>query len=152
VLKAQQMGLAAALVPMAYLCFNVVDALFAYPLGVLSDRVGRKPVLVGGFLVFAAIYAGFGMAGQAWMAWPLFAAYGLYYAGTGGIQRAHITDLAPEEVRATALGVYNALTGLAALPASLLAGFLWEYLSPAAPFWLGAGTAALAALLLAIWE
>lgn len=152
ILKAQHMGVAVALVPIAYLTVNVVDAFCAYPLGVLSDRVGRKPVLVGGFLVFALIYAAFGLAGQAWLAWPLFAAYGLYYAGTGGIQRAHIADLAPGEIRATALGVYNALTGLAALPASLVAGLLWEHLSPAAPFWLGAGTAALSAVLLAVWE
>ncbi len=152
ILKAQEMGLAVALVPLAYFTFNAVYSLLSYPLGALSDRIGRKPVMVGGFLAFALIYAGFALAGQPWMAWPLFGAYGFYYAATEGIQKAHVTDLAPGEVRATAVGVFNALTGLAALPASLMAGWLWEHINPAAPFWLGAATAALAAILLVVSE
>lgn len=152
ILKAQKMGLATALVPVAYFTFNASYTLLSYPLGALSDRLGRKPLLIGGFLVFAVIYAGFALANVAWMAWPLFIGYGLYYAATEGIQKAYITDHALAASRGTAIGVFNALTGLAALPASLLAGFLWDQLSPAAPFWVGAATAALSAVLLLAWE
>lgn len=152
ILKAQKMGLAIALVPIAYFTFNISYALLAYPLGALSDRIGRKPLMITGFLAFALIYAGFALANASWMAWPLFVAYGLYYAATEGIQKAHLTDHTPGEIRGTAIGLFSALTGLAALPASLLAGLLWDHLSPAAPFWVGATTAGISALLLAVWE
>lgn len=152
ILRAQNLGLAVVLVPIAYFTFNASYALLAYPLGALSDRIGRKPLMIVGFLAFALIYAGFALARAPWMIWPLFIGYGLYYAATEGIQKAYIADHAPGELRGTAIGVYNALTGLAALPASLLAGLLWDRLSPAAPFWFGAATAGLAALLLAVKE
>lgn len=152
ILKAQNMGLAVALVPIAYFTFNTSYALLAYPLGALSDRIGRKPLMITGFVAFAVIYAAFAVANAPWMAWPLFIAYGLYYAATEGVQKAYVTDHAPGEIRGTAIGAFNALTGLAALPASLLAGFLWDRLSPAAPFWVGAATAGLSAILLAVWE
>lgn len=151
ILRAQNLGLAAALAPLAYFTFNVSYALLSYPAGALSDRIGRKPVMLGGFLVFALIYAGFGLATQAWMAWPLFLLYGLYYAGTEGIQKAFIADHATPEQRGTAIGVYNALTGLAALPASLIAGMLWDSVGPAAPFFVGAVTALLSVFLLSVW-
>lgn len=151
ILRAQNLGLSGVLVTMAYFTFNFSYAILSYPLGALSDRIGRKPVMVGGFVAFALIYFGFGMASQAWQVWPLFLCYGLYYAGTEGIQKAYITDHAGPEQRGTAVGVYNALTGLAALPASILAGVLWERLGPAVPFWVGSGTAAVSALLLLLW-
>jgi MFS family permease len=151
ILRSQNLGLAAALVPLAYFTFNMSYALLSYPAGILSDRVGRKPVMVGGFLAFALIYFGFGRATAGWMSWPLFLLYGLYYAGTEGIQKAYIADHSGPEQRGTAIGVYNALTGLAALPASLVAGLLWDRVGPAMPFYLGSGTAALAALLLWLW-
>jgi MFS family permease len=151
ILRAQNLGLAAALVPLAYFTFNMSYAVLSYPAGALSDKIGRKPVMVGGFAVFAIIYLGFGAAAHAWMAWPLFLFYGLYYAGTEGIQKAYITDHASKEHRGTAIGVYNALTGLAALPASLIAGFLWDAVGAAAPFYVGAVTAALSAVLLLVW-
>jgi MFS family permease len=107
--------------------------------------------LLGGFLAFGLIYLGFGLAHQGWMAWPLFLLYGLYYASTEGIQKAFLTDHASPEARGTAIGVYNALTGLAAIPASVIAGLLWERVGPAVPFYIGSVTAGLAALLLFIW-
>jgi len=152
ILKAQNMGLAAVLVPVAYFAFNASYALLSYPLGVISDRIGRKPLLITGFTAFALIYAGFALADAAWMAWPLFIAYGLYYAATEGSQKTHITDHAPADIRGTAIGVFNALTGIAALPASLVAGLLWDRFSPAAPFLVGTVTATLSAILLALWE
>jgi predicted MFS family arabinose efflux permease len=101
-------------------------------------------------VAFALIYLGFGLATQGWMAWPLFALYGLYYAGTEGVQKAYITDHAAPEVRGTVVGVFNAVTGLAAFPASLLAGWLWDAVGPSAPFYVGAASASVAALLLAL--
>ncbi|MGE5674533.1 MAG: MFS transporter [Mycobacterium leprae] len=151
VLRAQNLGLAAALVPLAYFTFNVSYAFLSYPAGALSDKIGRKPIMIGGFLVFAAIYLGFGLAAKAWLVWPLFLFYGLYYAGTEGIQKAYIADHAAPEQRGSAIGVYNALTGMMALPASFLAGLLWDKVSPAVPFFVGGGTAAIAAFLLLIW-
>ncbi len=151
ILRAQDLGLAAALVPLAYFIFNASYALLSYPAGALSDKVGRKPVMGVGFAVFALIYFGFGAATRSWMAWPLFLLYGLYYAGTEGIQKAYIVDHADSDQRGTAVGVYNALTGLAALPASLVAGLLWDGIGPAAPFYLGSATAAVSALLLLLW-
>lgn len=151
ILRAQNLGLAAPLVPWAYFTFNLAYSLLSYPAGLLSDKIGRKPVMLGGFIAFAAIYVGFGWATQAWMVWPLFLLYGLYYAGTEGIQKAYIADHAHPEKRGTAIGVYNALTGLAAFPASLLAGYLWDHVGVSAPFYVGGGVAALAALLLYRW-
>ncbi|HYF95200.1 MAG TPA: MFS transporter [Symbiobacteriaceae bacterium] len=151
ILRAQNLGLAAALVPLAYFAFNASYAILSYPAGALSDKIGRKPVIVGGFAAFAVIYLGFAMATRAWMAWPLFLFYGLYYAGTEGVQKAYITDHADREHRGTAIGVYNALTGLAALPASLIAGYLWDVVGAAAPFYVGSVTGILAALLLLVW-
>ncbi len=151
VLRAQNLGLSAPLVPLAYFCLNLSSSVLAYPAGALSDRFGRKPLLVTGLGAFAAIYLGFGLATKGWVSWPLFLAYGLYYAFTEGVQKAYIADLADPEQRATAIGVFNALTGLAALPASLLAGVLWDWAGPSVPFYLGSGTAAAAALLLLLW-
>ncbi|HWI53926.1 MAG TPA: MFS transporter [Symbiobacteriaceae bacterium] len=152
ILRAQNLGLAAALVPLAYFAFNVSYAFLSYPAGALSDKIGRKPVMVGGFAAFALIYLGFGLATHAWMAWPLFLLYGLYYAGTEGIQKAYIVDHAGKEHRGAAIGVYNALTGFAALPASVIAGYLWDTVGAAAPFYVGAGTAGLAAVLLLVLD
>jgi len=147
ILRAKDLGLAPAMVPLAYFAFNVTYALLSYPAGILSDRIGRKPVMVGGLAAFALIYLGFGLASQGWMAWPLFMFYGFYYAGTEGIQKAYLADHASAGNRGTVMGVFNALIGLTVLPANALAGLLWDAVGPQAPFLLGAVTAALAALL-----
>ena len=138
------------MVPLAYFLFNTTYALLSYPAGALSDRIGRRPVIIAGFLAFALIYAGFGAATQPWQVWGLFALYGLYYAGTEGIARAYLTDHAPAERRGSAIGVFNAYTGLAALPASWLAGLLWDRWGPPATFFCSAAIALLAAVLLAL--
>ncbi len=145
ILRAQALGLEPSLVPLAYFTFNAAYALAAMPTGILSDRVGRRPVLIGGYLVFSAIYMGFAVAGRSWHAWPLFAVYGLYYAATEGVQKAYIADIVPPESRGAAIGLVNALTGIATLPASVTAGFLWEYVNPRAPFVAGAALSAAAA-------
>jgi predicted phage tail protein len=100
--------------------------------------------------MFALVYLGFASAGAAWETWPLFALYGIYYALTERIQRAFVADLVPEVARGRAFGIYHAVVGALALPASLLAGWLWDAVAPAAPFWLGGASSALALLLFLI--
>jgi MFS family permease len=147
VLRAQDVGMAVALIPLAYLTFNLTSSLFSVPMGILSDRFGRKPVLIAGYLIFAAIYLGFGLVTSTAWIWVLFILYGLYYAATDGIQKAYIADLVPDGQRGVALGTYNALTGFAALPASLLAGLLWQHFGPLAAF----GGSSLLAVTAAVW-
>lgn len=150
ILRAQDLGMAVAVIPLAYFAFNTLYALLATPAGVLSDRVGRRPLLVVGYAVFALVYAGFAVAPNALAAGGLFLAYSLYYACTEGVARALVTDLVPESLRATAMGTYATATGVALLPASVIAGALWQQIGPWAPFAYGAALAGLAAVLLAV--
>jgi MFS family permease len=104
--------------------------------------------VIAGYTVFALVYLGFGLVSEPWMVVALFIAYGAYYAMTEGISRALIADLVPQELRATAMGAFATATGLALLPASLVAGLLWQWIDPQAPFLYGAALAALTALVL----
>ncbi len=150
ILRAQNVGMAVAVIPLAHFGFNALYALLAAPAGILSDRVGRRPLLVAGYAVFAVVYAGFALADDALVAGGLFLIYSLYYALTEGVGRAVITDLVPASLRATAMGTYATATGVALVPASLVAGALWDSVGPGAPFEYGAGLAALAAVLLLV--
>ena len=147
-LRAKDLGMSTTLVVLAYVVYNFVYMLGAYPVGILSDRIGRRGVFVAGLAAFAATYLGFAMVTGATLVWPLFALYGLYMAATDGIGKALITDVAPTARRASAIGLHGMITGFGTLAASLLAGQLWDHVSPAAPFLLGAGSAALALVLL----
>lgn len=148
ILRAQNLGVPVALVPVAYAAFNLVSAVAAIPAGRLSDRAGRRRVVALGWLVYALAYLGFALARSAWQAWALFAFYGLYYALAEGAGKALVAELVPAERRGAAYGLYSAATGVAALPASLIAGLLWNRVSPAAPFLFGAALAGLALLAL----
>ena len=150
ILRSRHLGIGEGSIPLLYLTFNVVYAAVSLPGGMLSDRVGRRRVIPLGYAVFAGVYLGFARAGQAWEAWPLFALYGIYYALTERIQRAFVADLVPAAARGRAFGIYHAVVGALALPASLLAGWLWDAAGPAAPFWLGSASSALALLLFLI--
>ncbi len=144
ILRARQLGAGTDAVVLLFAVFNAVYAAASYPAGVISDRIGRKRVMMAGLAVFALVYAGFGVAnGKVWV-WVLFAIYGLYQGLTDGTSRALVVDIVSQEHRATALGVYSMMTGLAALPASIIAGLLWQKVGPAAPFFYGAVMAALA--------
>ena len=121
-------------------------AALATPLGVLSDRYGRVPVLLAGYIAFAVVYAGWAVANSGWQTWVLFGVYGIYAAGTDGVARALVVDLVPRDRRGTALGAFNGLIGLAALPANVLAGWVWSLYGPGSTFALGAALAAQAAL------
>lgn len=148
-LRAQNLGLGTGLIPAAYVLMYIVAAILSTPAGILSDRLGRRGMLMAGFCVSALVYAGFGLTGHAALTWLLFAGYGLYIALTDGMQRAYAADLAPKEILGTAMGTFNAMTGIALLPASFIAGWLWN-LTPthAWPFWYGAVTSIAAAVLL----
>jgi MFS family permease len=139
------------LVPLMYFGYNFVYAALATPLGALSDRLGRLPVLVSGYAAFALVYAGWAVATQAWNAWALFLVYGVYAAATEGVAKAFITDLVPKSERGSALGWFNGLTGLAALPANVIGGWLWSVAGPSATFTFGAWAAGVALALTIAW-
>jgi MFS family permease len=147
-LRAQDAGMLPAFIPLAFFAFNISSSIFSMPIGMLSDRIGRRPILISGFLIFAVIYYGFGIAKSVLWIWVLFVLYGLYYAFTEGVQKAYIADMVPEGQRGTAMGTYNAMTGLAALPASIMAGYLWQTFGPMVAFNTSSAIAVIAALLM----
>jgi len=126
--------------------FNATYAAVALPAGRLSDRLGRKRVIVIGWGVYALVYLGFALASQIWQVWLLFAGYGVYYGMVEGAARAFVADLVPAEKRGTAYGLYHGTVGITLLPASLIAGWMWQVYSPQTPFFFGAGLAAAATL------
>ena len=125
-LRSRQVGLSLSSVILAYVLYNVVYALGALPLGRLSDRIGRKPVVVAGWVVYAAVYFGFGAARSVFAPWLLLAAYGIYQAMTDGVTKALVADIVPKSQRAGAIGLFYTATGMAQLAASLAAGALWN--------------------------
>jgi MFS family permease len=118
----------------------------------ISDRIGRRPVLITGYLMFALIYMGFGLVYTVSGIWILFFVYGLYYATTEGIQKAYVADMVPEGQKGMALGTFNALTGIAALPASVMAGFLWQSFGAFTAFGVSSVLAIISALLMIIFR
>lgn len=140
-----------AAVPLVYFGFNLVYALLATPLGALSDRWGRLPVLATGYAAFTLVYLGWTQAHATWHVWALFLLYGAYYAATEGVARAFVADLVPMVRRGTALGWFNGLTGAAALPANLVGAWLWGQFGPGATFALGAWLGAVSLGLLVAW-
>jgi MFS family permease len=145
-LRATQLGVAPVLVPVLWALLNLVKALFNVPGGALSDRFGRRPLLVAGWGIYAAVYVGFGLAGAVWQVWVLFAAYGLYFGATEGVEKALVTDFVPAERRGAAFGFYNLAMGIAALPASLIFGELVDHAGARVAFLFGGGMALLAAV------
>jgi MFS family permease len=145
-LRATRLGVAQALVPVLWALLNLVKAVFNVPGGVLSDRFGRRPLLVAGWTIYAAVYLGFGLAASAWQAWALFAAYGLYFGATEGVEKALVADFVPAERRGTAFGFYNLALGVAAFPASLIFGELIDHAGARVAFTFGAGMALAAAV------
>ena len=147
-LRAQHLGVPVTLLPMIWVVLHIVKMGFSVPGGMLSDRIGRKKVIVAGWIVYALVYAGFGQADQQWHAWALFAVYGIFFGLTEGVEKALVADLAPVHLRGSAFGLYHLVVGAGALPASLLFGLIWQKLGPAAAFGMGAGLALVASLLL----
>ena len=157
VLRAQNLGMSIFGILIMLIAFNLIYTLISTPAGSLSDRIGRRRLIIGGWLVYAVIYLGFAAAKTQWQVWVLYAAYGLYYGLAYGSANALVADLVPEHLRGTAYGTYNAVIGLLAFPASFIAGILWQGIGgwsgfgPSAPFLFGGTLAVIAALLMAFW-
>lgn len=137
-LRAGQLGVVPALVPILWAMLHIVKSASSVPGGALSDRLGRKPLMVAGWLLYAAVYFAFGRATAPWQAWGLFAVYGLYFGLTEGVEKALVADFVPADRRGAAFGWYNLAIGIAALPASLLFGALWDRWGSATAFDFGA--------------
>jgi len=150
ILRAQNLGSSVIYITLMLVLFNVTYALVATPAGILSDRLGRKRVIALGWLIYAAVYLGIALSRNAWHMWVLFACYGVYYGVVEGVSKAFVADLVPTERRGTASGYYPAVVGALLLPASVLAGWLWEVVSPSTPFYLGAGLAFVAMISLMV--
>jgi MFS family permease len=144
-LRAKQLGVPVALAPIIWALLNGVKSVSNVPGGVLSDRVGRRPVLVAGWIVYALVYFLFARATQAWHAWALFAGYGIFFGLTEGTELALVADVVPKARRGAAYGWYYLALGVGALPASLVFGLLWDRFGSPVAFSAGAGLALLAA-------
>lgn len=146
-LRAQELGVPVAQLPLLWAALHVVKSALATPAGALSDRVGRRTLLLAGWAWYAVVYAAMAFATTAWEAWALFLAYGLHFALVEGAERALVADLVPAERRGTAFGWFNAAVGAAAFPASLLFGVVWSRAGAPAAFLVGAALAAAACAL-----
>lgn len=149
-LRTQAAGWSASQVSLVYLAFNLAYALLAWPFGGLSDRVGRRPLLFAAYAVYALTYAMLALAATRWGVVAAFLLLAVHSALVEGQAKSLVADLVPRDLRGTAYGVHATVVGLALLPASIVAGALWDRVGPAAPFALGAACALLAALLLAV--
>jgi MFS family permease len=153
ILRAQERGLDVLQIMLMLMTFNLIYSVLAGPLGALSDKVGRRRLIIFGWISYGLVYLGFALSHTGWEIWGLYGFYGIYYAATEGSAKALIADLVPAARHGTAYGLYNAAIGLTAFPASAIAGLLWQGafgwhgFGPAAPFFFGAGLALLAGLL-----
>jgi MFS family permease len=147
-LRAAQLGVSVGKIALLWTFFNGVKMLLTMPFGALSDRLGRKGLIITGWGVYAVAYVGFAVATVQWHAWLLFGIYGIFYSLTEGVEKALMADLAPPEERGAGFGWYNFAVGIGALPASVVFGGIWQKLGPAAAFFFGAGLAGVAAVLL----
>jgi MFS family permease len=160
VLRASERGLNVVQVLGMLVTFNLVYTLLSTPAGSLSDHIGRRKLIIGGWLIYALIYFGFALAGTGWHVWVLYAVYGAYYGLAYGTTKAMVADIVPAELRGTAYGTYNAVLGILDFPASLIAGLLWSGIpswgwngfGPSAPFFFGGMLALAAAVLMAMWS
>ncbi len=150
-LRAAELGVPHSLMPMLWLVLNLVKALTTLPFGALSDRLGRRRVILMGWMVYTLVYAGFAFAKSPLHAWILFTAYGLFYGFTEGGERAILADYAGHSGKGQAFGWYYFIVGTAALPASLIFGFVWQVYGSQASFLMGATMAATASVLLMLF-
>jgi MFS family permease len=151
ILRAEQVGIPTVTIPVVYLLFNLVYSLSSVPAGMAADRFGRKRIILLGFVLFAILYYGFAVAASTRTIWILFGLYGLFMGLTEGIQKAFLATIIPTDFKATAFGVYTTAVGLAMFPASLIGGWLWDHVGPAATFYFGAITACASAVLFSIF-
>lgn len=149
-LRASQLGVPVSLIPILWAALHVVKSSSSVLSGALSDRFGRRPLILGGWGVYAFVYLGFAVATDAWQVWALFIVYGLYFGMSEGAEKALVADLAPATRRGAAFGWFNAAVGIAALPASIVFGLVWDAYGAEAAFVMGASIALLSSLLFAV--
>lgn len=150
-LRSQDLGHTLSTVILMYLVFNLASTLLSPYFGALSDKIGRRGLLMGGYLVYVVVYVAFGFltSGSKQALWVFWIIYGIYYAMTEGVEKAFVSSLAPAESKATALGLYHTIVGVMLLPASIIAGVLFAWL-PSAPFIFGGLMGLLAVGILAV--
>jgi len=148
-LRAGNVGFDAAAVVLLYFLYHSVSSVFAIPFGRISDRIGRKRLLVTGYLIFSIVYALFAWAPDRTAIIAAFALYGLFTAMTAGVERAFISEIAPKDLKGTMLGLHSTIVGIALFPASLIAGLLWSAFGPMLPFAFGASLSLASACILA---
>jgi MFS family permease len=136
-LRAKNSGSSLPAVILFYLVYNIIYALVAYPAAGLSDKIGRKKLLVSGYFFYGLVYLGFAVNNSLNNFWFLFGLYGLYIGFTEGVEKALVVDIAPSQLRATAIGLHATIVGIGLFPASLLAGLLWRSYGASAPFYFG---------------
>jgi len=149
--KTSEIGVEKAYIPFVYMIFNVVSVLFAIPVGKLSDKIGRVYLIIPGFLIYALTYFLFGRFNSISIFIGLFVMYGLYSALVDGSQKALISDLVKKELRGTGFGIYHAISGITLLPASLIAGLLYDKVNANAPFYFGSLMSLTATILMVIF-
>lgn len=152
ILRAENVGISVITIPIIIAVFNLFYALLSIPSGMLSDKIGRVNVIRLGWMLYAITYLGFAIARLPWHIWVLYAVYGIYYSTTEGVAKSLVAHLVDEKSRGTAFGLYNASVGLLAIPASTIAGLLWDKVSPSAPFYFGAICSVLAIILITMFK
>ena len=150
-LRAQDIGFAATNVILLYFIYSMTVSILSMPLGKLSDRFGRKRLLVPGYLIFSLCYVGFAFVTNQLAMVALFVIFGVYTAITSGVERAYVSEIAPSDLRGTMLGLQSTVAGIALLPASVIAGFLWDGIGPSSAFIFGAVLSFAAAVILILF-
>ncbi|HEY7986772.1 MAG TPA: MFS transporter [Methylophilaceae bacterium] len=150
-LRARDMGLSPAMVPVLWALTSASAMLLSTPLSGLSDRIGRNRLIISGWAVYGLFYLLLGLSHQVWVLWPLFAFYGIFMAATEGAEKALVADIAPSNLLGTAYGWFNLIGGIMLLPASMIFGWLWQTFNPQLAFAFSASCSLLAALLLKTW-
>ena len=151
ILKASDAGFSEINVILLFFIYHAVAGFLSIPLGKLSDRIGRKNLLVPGYITFAVCYFLFAFAGTAVFMIAAFALYGIFTAMITGVERAFVAEISPKELKGTMLGLHSTVAGIALLPASVIAGVLWNFFGAAMPFLFGAGLSLIAAVLLLLF-
>lgn len=149
--KADDVGINTAYIPLVYLIFSAVAVIFAVPFGILSDKIGRERIIIAGYFLYSIVYYGFGRTHIKIAIVLLFALYGVYSAATDGIQKALVSDIIGKDKKGTGLGLYNSVLGVTLLPASLIAGIMYDHINSSAPFYFGALMSFIAALMMLVF-
>lgn len=147
-LRAKNVGFNTENVILLYFVYNITASLLSIPFGKISDKIGRKKVLTAGYLAFSVVYLGFAFVENNFAFIGIFILYGVYVAMTAGVERAFISEVSPADLKGTMLGLHSTIVGIALLPASIIAGLLWDFFGAKVPFVFGAGLSLLAALIL----